>query len=108
MKALFYLLLLFTCLSAKAQQEIKLHEIAVALDSFRSRVPVEKVHLHLDKPFYSLGDTIWMKAYLVNENKELSALSKLLYVDLVNDKDSIKTGLRLPLTGGLAWGALTL
>ncbi len=86
----------------------KLLELTASLDSFRNKVSIEKVHLHFDKPYYSLGDTIWMKAYVVNENNELSFSSRLLYADLVNDKDSVKTSLRLPLTSGLAWGAITL
>lgn len=86
----------------------KLLELTASLDSFRNKVPIEKVHLHFDKPYYSLGDTVWMKAYVVNENNELSFSSRLLYADLVNDKDSVKTSLRLPLTSGLGWGAITL
>jgi len=86
----------------------KLLELTASIDSFRNKVPIEKVHLHFDKPYYSLGDTIWMKAYVVNENNELSFSSRLLYADLVNDQDSVKTSLRLPLTSGLGWGSITL
>ncbi|MDB5117380.1 MAG: hypothetical protein JWQ79_2872 [Mucilaginibacter sp.] len=86
----------------------KLAQIAASLDSFRKVSPIEKVHIQFDKPYYSLGDTLWMKAYLVNGNNELSATSRVLYVDLINDKDSVKTTMRLPLTHGLAWSALTL
>jgi len=86
----------------------KLIELTAALDSFRNKAPIEKVHIHFDKPYYSLGDTVWMKAYVVNENNELSTSGKFLYADLVNDKDSLKTSLRLPLTSGLGWGSITL
>ncbi|MDB5116930.1 MAG: hypothetical protein JWQ79_2422, partial [Mucilaginibacter sp.] len=86
----------------------KLAQIAASLDSFRKISPIEKVHIQFDKPYYSLGDTIWMKAYVVNAANELSATSKMLYVDLINNKDSIKTSMRLPLTHGLGWSALTL
>jgi TonB-dependent SusC/RagA subfamily outer membrane receptor len=86
----------------------KLVQIAASLDSFRKISPIEKVHIQFDKPYYSLGDTLWMKAYVVNANNELSATSRVLYVDLINDQDSVKTTMRLPLTHGLAWSALTL
>jgi len=111
MKKIICIILLFTALGAKAQQNpvgSKLQEITASLDSFSNRVPVEKVHIHFDKPYYSLGDTIWMKAYVVNETNGLSVLSKILYVDLLDDKDSVKVSLRLPVFKGLGWGAITL
>ncbi len=86
----------------------KLIELTASLDTFRKKVPIEKVHLQLDKPYYSVGDTAWVKGYVVNETNSLSTLSRFLYVDLINDKDSVKTNLRLPLTYGLGWGGLTL
>ncbi len=46
-------------------------------------LPREKVHLHLDKSFYSAGDTLWFKAYTVTAgNNEPSVTSKILHVDL--------------------------
>jgi hypothetical protein len=113
MKKLLYIFFILTGLCAKAQDitgttSAKAKEITAAMDSFRARSPFEKVHIQFDKPYYTLGDTIWMKAYVVNQNNELSAISKLLYVDLVNDNDSTKTSLRLPLTAGMGWGSLSL
>ncbi|HTH82006.1 MAG TPA: TonB-dependent receptor plug domain-containing protein [Mucilaginibacter sp.] len=87
---------------------MRVKALVAALDSFRNRTPVEKVHIHFDKPYYSVGDTIWLKAYVVNENNELSLLSNILYVDLVNDKDSVKINMRLSLSQGLGWAAMTL
>ncbi len=113
MKKLIYQLLIFSGLCVKAQETAKpvsnkVRELVNSLDSFRKKTPVEKVHLHLDKPYYSLGDTIWMKAYVVNERNELSALSKILHIDLVNDKGLVKTNITMPITKGLGWGAITL
>src|SRR5690606_27813172 len=42
------------------------------------------------------------------EENQLSNLSKVLYVDLINESDSIKQSLRLPLTAGMAWGDFQL
>jgi TonB-dependent SusC/RagA subfamily outer membrane receptor len=86
----------------------RLQQLVAGLDSFRNKVPMEKVHLHFDKPYYTLGDTIWMKAYVVNQENQLATSSKILYVDLINDRDSVKSSLHLPLSNGLAWGAITL
>lgn len=83
-------------------------EVMLTLDSMQSLNPVEKAHLHIDKPYYSVGDTIWIKAYVTDQHNRLSDLSKIIRVELVSSNDSIKTSLAMPLTGGQAWGAITL
>ncbi|OCX51240.1 TonB-dependent receptor [Mucilaginibacter sp. PPCGB 2223] len=71
--------------------------------------PVEKVYLHLDKPYYAIGDDIWFKAYVTIGGKhQLSALSGILNVELINDKDSVKKAVKLPVTAGVAWGDFKL
>ncbi len=105
-------MLLFAIASAlafSATDDDPLKALLTKVERLHTDYPQEKVHLHLDKPYYSIGDTIWFKAYVVNaEKNRLSALSKILYVDIINDKDSVKKALRLPLISGLAWGDFTL
>lgn len=68
-------------------------------------MPQEKVYLHFDKPFYATGDTIWLKAYLVNaERNELSLLSNIIYADLLDSRDSVVASIRLPASVGLTRG----
>ncbi len=69
----------------------------------------EKVYLHTDKPYYAVGDHIWLKAYVVDA-KTLTPTPKsnILYVDLIDAKDSVKKTLRLPLVSGLGWGNFEL
>src|SRR4051812_22472355 len=57
--------------------------------------PFEKVYLHFDKPYYAIGDTIWFKAYVTIDIHQPSALSKVVYVDLISSKDSIVQTLKL-------------
>ena len=86
-----------------------LKKILTQIEKYRLQYPQEKVHLHLDKPYYAIGDNIWFKAYVVNaEKNELSTLSRILYVELINDKDSIKKSLKIPLEMGLTWGDFAL
>ena len=67
--------------------------------------PVEKVYLHLDKPYYIPGDTVWLKAYVVlGQAHKLSALGSVLYAELINESDSIVSRLILRLDAGLANG----
>ena len=71
---------------------------------------IEKVYLHLDKPGgYSLNDTIWYKAYTtIGQYHQLSTLSGVLYVELINPKDSVVTRQILHLNSGTAHGDIPL
>lgn len=70
--------------------------------------PVEKVYLHFDKPYYSVADTIWFKAYLTMELNAPSQLSKIVYVDVINNRDSLVQTLKLPVESGIATGSIPL
>jgi TonB-dependent SusC/RagA subfamily outer membrane receptor len=91
------------------REDDPIKKILEQIEKYRSQYPQEKVHLHLDKPYYAIGDNIWFKAYVVTaEKNELSNLSKILYVDLINEDDSVKQSLTLPLQIGLTWGDFAL
>ncbi len=70
--------------------------------------PTEKVHLHFDKPYYAISDTIWFKAYLTIDLNIPSPLSKILYVDLINSRDSLVESLKLPVTNTVSSGSIVL
>lgn len=79
------------------------------LEEFSKKYPIEKVHLHLDKPYYAIGDDIWFKAYVTDSRTaEPTAISNVLYIELINDKDSITKQLKLSLQGGITWGDFKL
>lgn len=108
-----FLFLLFALssllISGFIRDDEPLRKILRQLEKYRLGYPQEKVHLHLDKPYYAIGDNIWFKAYVVTaEKNELSDLSKVLYVELINDKDSIKKSLKIPLNMGLCSGDFNL
>lgn len=86
-----------------------IQRILSKLEKFKKRFPQEKVYLHLDKPYYAITDTIYFKAYVVNaERNAPSAISNVLYVDVIDEKDKIRhTGLR-PITDGTSWGTIAL
>jgi hypothetical protein len=83
--------------------------IITKTESFSSNHVAEKSYLHLDRFNYLPGDTIWFKAYVVaGAAHELSSLSGVLHVELINQKDSVIRRLNLPLDDGLATGDFTL
>jgi hypothetical protein len=86
-----------------------LSRAADSLEKQNNVRPQEKVYLHLDKPHYAIGDTIWFKAYtVIGVQHRLSALSGVLYVELIDARDSVAKRLTLPLISGMAWGDFTL
>ena len=59
-----------------------------ALAAFKNNYPQEKVFLQTDKAWYFPGETIWMKAWCALDGAP-SYLSRVLYVDLVNDQGEV-------------------
>jgi hypothetical protein len=105
----FFLSLLLVICSGFSADETPLEKLLKQLAKITESYPREKVHLHLDKPYYAIGEDIWLKAYLVNaEKNEPSFLSKVLYVDLIDQKNEIKSTLRLEVINGLANGNISL
>lgn len=89
---------------AKFDDDI-IKRIATQLEKWTSDNPQEKVYLYLDKPYYAVGDNIWFKAYItVGAKHQLSALSGILNVELINDKDSIKKDAQITHQFGLSLG----
>jgi len=79
------------------------------LEELSKKYPQEKVHLHLDKPYYAIGDDIWFKAYLADARTSLPRVfSSILYVELINERDSIQQQLKLPIQDGITWGDFKL
>ena len=74
--------ILFVAFSVKAQV------VDSMLNVYAEQMPFEKVHLHIDKDVYRVGETIWFKGYLFN-GFSLSAYSKNLYAELINSEGTI-------------------
>ncbi len=94
---------------ASAQQDTAiLSNILAKSKMIADQHPVEKVYLHFDKPYYSVADTLFFKAYLTFEQNIPSPLSKIVYVDVLNSQDSLVKSLKLPVTNSVAYGSLEL
>ncbi|PST84736.1 TonB-dependent receptor [Pedobacter yulinensis] len=102
-------LTLLTLGAASFIQDDPFAGILQKLEQFTISNPQEKVHLHLDKPYYAVGDDIWFKAYVVDaRNGAPTSQSRILYVELINERDSLKQQLKLPMTAGITWGDFKL
>ncbi|CAN0586840.1 unnamed protein product, partial [Ectocarpus sp. 12 AP-2014] len=80
-------ILSFTNLS---QEYLLLQRVKAILTDYGRNLAPEKTYLHTDKDFYTNGETIWFKTYLVDGiSHDRSDKSKVVYVELVNDRDSV-------------------
>jgi hypothetical protein len=93
--------------SIQAQTEIQ--SSIVAKDKKTIDRPFEKVYLHIDRPYYSANDDIWIKAYLVDAmTNKLSDNSSNLYVELISSVSKIIKRLTLRIDKGTGFGDIHL
>ncbi|MCT1526594.1 carboxypeptidase regulatory-like domain-containing protein [Sphingobacterium hotanense] len=94
---------------SKAQEKpaIPINTAVENVQKFFTVYPVEKIHLHFDKPYYAVGDTLWFKTFL-NTNLFNYDPSKVAYVEILNSRDSLMQTLRVPLKDGAGKGQLVL
>jgi hypothetical protein len=116
LKRFTFLLSLFLVsgLSAFSQTDsIPLVTLAEKTAQYNGSYPIEKVYLHFDKPYYAVGDTIWLKAYVTADSygdlkqRVPSAISNVVYVD-VTHKDTIVQKLKLAVTKGVAFANIAI
>ncbi len=63
-------------------------KILAQLSRYVRETPQEKVYLHLDKPYYMAGETMWYKGYLFDAMAHgVDSFSRVLYVDLIDASD---------------------
>lgn len=99
----------FATLIAHAQEAPDIKQVLTTLENYAKQYPQEKVYVHLDKPYYAVGDDIWFKGYVtIGVYNQLSGLSKILYVDLVDPEGHIVQSVRLPLIAGVTMGDFQL
>jgi len=104
---IFWIFLLINFFAFGQNQSKGIDSLAVRLvRSLRSDVE-ENIFIHTDKSVYKAGETIWFNAYQINKvSHKLSHYSDVVFVDLVNEKDSIISQLilnpgSLRLNGGI-------
>ncbi len=84
--------------------------IARKLGEFYQRAQPEKAYLHLDRPAYGTGETIWFSAYVVDALRHRpDSLSRILYVELLSPQRRLvaRRTLRLD-AGGRSAGDIAL
>jgi len=99
MRNLLFLLLFFLAIHINgfAQTEA-LNRLVKQLQGYQQNTLQEKVFLHLDRSFYVGGETMWIKAYVVDGYFHHALdISKVVYVDILdrNQQPVIQTKISL-------------
>lgn len=93
---LFYFVITFIFSINSYSQNTFVDKTTHFFNSIWQNIPQEKVYLHTDKPYYSSGENIWFKAYLIDAATHLpNARSKFVYVELINSFDSVITRVKI-------------
>jgi len=104
------LLLTGITLAAAAQTDtVGINTIITRTAKLAASHPIEKVYLNTDKPYYTVGDTIWFKAYVTADIHQPSTISKVVYVDVITSKDSIVQSMKVQIgAGSVGFGNIAL
>ena len=89
--ALIFSINLFAQESASDASIPKTNETAIThLTNQIKNFPQEKIYLHIDKPYYSAGERIWFRAYMVHATVHTPFyFSRYLYVELLNAHNEV-------------------
>jgi hypothetical protein len=80
-----------------------------AISGIHDIKPVEKLYVQTDKPYYTTGDTLHFKAYLLNgDYLTPSERSGLLYVELDGPDGKAAKRIMVPVEDGVTWGDIVL
>ncbi|RYU91275.1 hypothetical protein EWM62_04865 [Mucilaginibacter terrigena] len=103
------LLCLFFCNARGQDKTSATKKIISTVEDYRNLYPSEKLYIKLDRPNYTVTDTIWFKAWLFNAALYTpSKLSAKLYVELINDSSIVVKRFAIPLKMGLGYGQIAL
>lgn len=89
---------------------LRFRQFAQNIYTFNRLYPQEKVWLHCDNTAYFQGDTIWFAAYVTSAEtlKPADDLSKVLYVELLNEIGEVVSTQRLQIKNGRCHGQIPL
>jgi len=89
--------------------DLRTNEILDKLNIFRTKYRQQKIHLHTDKDIYQAGETVWLKAYLVEASSMLpDSVGKEIYVDLIDFNNQHVRSIILRNKNGFSHGDLLL
>ena len=86
-----------------------IQDLATKLNEYTRQGWEEKIHVHLDKHLYTIGETVWFKVYLVEGfSLEPRAMSTLVHVELLSPKNEIVASRKVKIDQGGGVGEFLL
>lgn len=82
---------------------IQAQTIATAIEDYAAQYSPERLHLHYDKSAYAAGETVWFKAYMMNEILP-GDQSKTLYIDWIDEKGTVLSHTVSPVVDAVTHG----
>ena len=106
-KHLLSLVFAFMCVAVAVSQDFAQYK--QNLDWQLYNYPQEKIHVMTDKPYYITGDTIWLRAFVVNAvNHQPVNASKFVYVELISPMNTMDMRIKIKERDGVFKGYLPL
>ncbi len=100
----FSALFLLLNISLKAQ-DISFNK---KIEAYHKSFPTEKLYLSFDKSYYTVGDTLWFKSFLLNGDLTTNKRTDKIYVELFNDSLTLIDNRVIALNNGLGYGDFAL
>lgn len=86
-----------------------------AIDSLTGKIieqvllfPQEKIHLHIDKPVYLAGETVWFRAHVTDAVLHTPLSRQYVYAELVDPLDSVVNRVMIKPDSGAFCGHISL
>lgn len=100
-----YLTLLICVISQSSLSQNAIDSIGSKLNTYYSEYPQEKIFVHLNRPHYRIGQTVWFKTYLLNASTHVpTKKSDVIRVELVDPSGEIVSQRLIKTTDGNGHG----
>ena len=85
----------------------QINTVSQQLVQFNQRAVQEKIFVHLDRPLYLVGETIWFKTYCVDASLHLPLdMSKVAYLEVLDKDHNSVLQTKVSLEAGKGFGSL--
>ncbi|MFN8348155.1 MAG: hypothetical protein U0X91_24350 [Spirosomataceae bacterium] len=85
----------------------QINTVSQQLVQFNQRTVQEKIFVHLDRPLYLVGETVWFKAYCTDASLHRPLdMSKVAYLEVLDKDRNAVLQTKISLEGGKGFGSL--
>ncbi len=107
--SLSFALAIAASLPGRAQAPDSAATLSRQLGRYQRQAPTEQLFLHLDRPAYVAGETLWLKAYAVDGTYHRPlAMSKVAYVEVLDAAQQPVVQAKIALERAMGQGSLEL